>query len=125
MRPVLILGLLGLAACATPQEACISRAGEELKVIDKLIATTRGNLARGYAIETQQILVNTEQVCGKDTNGDDILCQVAVSDEKKVPVAIDLKAEAQKLESMLARRQDMQNTYQAQVRQCVSQYPDA
>ncbi len=125
MRPVFILALLGLAACATPQQACIANAGKEIKVIDGLIATTRANLARGYAVDTKQVLVNTEQVCGVTPEGDEIYCDVAVAEKKRVPVAIDLDAEKRKLESLLQRRAEMDRLYQAQVNQCIAQYPES
>ena len=50
MHRVLPLLLLALAACATPQEACINRATRELRTLDDLIAEQRATLARGYAV---------------------------------------------------------------------------
>jgi hypothetical protein len=47
------LALLPLvAACAAPREACIASANKDLRVINKLVTETRGNLVRGFAIET-------------------------------------------------------------------------
>ena len=126
MRPIFLLPLLlGLAACATPREMCISNASKDLKVVDQLVRTTQGNLARGYAIETQQVLVNTEQVCGQDpVTKKDIMCTVAVSDEQQVPVAIDLVAEEAKLNSLLARRAELIAQRDKVIQQCIAMYPE-
>ena len=57
MRPALFLVLpLVLAACATPRESCLSSVGQQGRVIDALISQTRGNVARGYAIEEREEL---------------------------------------------------------------------
>ena len=52
MRVLMIAPLALLAACATPREACIARATQDLRVLDRLIAETEGNLVRGYALDT-------------------------------------------------------------------------
>ena len=102
MRKLMIFGLLGLAACATPQEQCISNAGKDLRVFDQLIRTTQGNLARGFALEDKTVFVNTDQVCGVDAEGNDVICEVAVAEEERVAVAIDLDEEQRKLNSLMA-----------------------
>ena len=127
MRHVLMLGLVGLAglaACATPQQSCISAANRQPKIVDGLIATTRANLGRGYAVETRQVLVNSHQVCGKTPEGKDILCEMAVTEDKRVPVAIDLDEETRKLNSLLARRAEMENQRHGRIAQCIAQYPE-
>jgi hypothetical protein len=54
---------LALAACQTPREACVSEASEELRTVDALIAETRGNLDRGYALETEQEVEVVRDTC--------------------------------------------------------------
>lgn len=125
MRQLLILALLGLAACGTPQERCIQAATKDLRVVEGLIATTRGNLQRGYAIETRSVLTNEDQVCGQTAEGKDIICEVAVSKDKRVPVAIDLAAEQRKLDSLVARRDELLLQRDRSVSQCVATYPEA
>ena len=107
MRKLIAATLLGLAACATPQEQCIANIGKEMRVIQELIQTTRGNLARGFAFETQTVFVNTEQVCGQNAKGEDITCTIPVAEEQSAPVAIDLVAEQAKLNSLTARHREL------------------
>jgi len=48
-----ILGMAGLAllvGCGTPQERCIAGATRDLRVVDRLIVETQGNLDQGYAL---------------------------------------------------------------------------
>jgi hypothetical protein len=47
---VLICGLAVLAGCGTPQERCIASVTRDLRVVDRLIVETQGNLDRGYAL---------------------------------------------------------------------------
>ena len=53
LGPTLLgLTLLGLTACGTPQEQCISANTRDLRVVERLIRETEGNLARGYGYVT-------------------------------------------------------------------------
>ena len=124
MRLVLVSGLVLLAACSTPQERCISGVSKELRVVDQLISTTRGNLARGFAIEEKSVLVNTDQVCGQTAEGDDIICEIAVAEDKRVPVAIDLDAEQSKLNSLVARRAELASLRSKRIEQCIATHPE-
>lgn len=124
MRRLVVLGFLGLAACASPQEQCIQNAGANLRVVDKLIAETRGNLARGFAIETRQVLITEAQVIGQDADGDDIVVDSVVAEDERVPVAIDLVAEQNKLNSLVARRAELVSAQNAAIKQCVALYPE-
>ena len=49
-RMILISGLALLVGCGTPQERCIAAATRDLRVVDRLIVQTQGNLDRGYAL---------------------------------------------------------------------------
>ena len=117
MRRYLVLFLLPLAACATPQEACISNATKDIRVLDKLIATTRGNVNRGYAIETQEFFETEKQVCG-EVGGKKVYCDVAVADTRDVPVAIDLNAEQSKLNSLVTKRDQLVVQAESVIAQC-------
>jgi len=122
---ILLLSAFGLlAACATPQERCVANVTKNMRVLDSLIAETRGNLARGFAIRTESFVVNETQKCGQE-GGKDVFCEVAVADERKVPVAIDLGDEQKKLDSLLQRRSAMNVQSQAAVAQCRAQFPEA
>ena len=49
-RILVISGLALLVGCGTPQERCIAGATRDLRVVDRLIGQTQGNLDRGYAL---------------------------------------------------------------------------
>jgi hypothetical protein len=49
--PLALPLLLALVACGTPQEQCIARETRDLRVVERLITETQGNLQRGYALE--------------------------------------------------------------------------
>ncbi|QYK41382.1 MAG: hypothetical protein KF887_18770 [Paracoccaceae bacterium] len=136
MRPIVIARLsvlLALAACATPQEACIARETRDLRVLDRLIAETEGNLARGYAIEEYTVDITVMGTCleggGKDETGA-TLPPIAVScfQDREVtrtrPKAIDLNAERQKLSSMQAKRAERARAAAPAVASCRAQYPE-
>lgn len=125
MRYLLLAGALFLVACGTPQERCIARAGKDLRVVEGLIETARGNLLRGYAIETRTEMVNTVQVCGQTTEGEDILCEIAVAKERQVPVAIDLEEEQRKLDTLRARRDELILSRDRTIAQCRAQFPES
>lgn len=120
---IALSGLAVLVACASPQEVCVAKASKNLRTMDQLIAETRANLARGFAIKTESFVVNELQKCGVE-NGEDVFCEVAVADERKVPVAIDLGAEQQKLNSLVSRRAGMAKAVQSATAQCRAQFPE-
>lgn len=124
MRPLLVLPFLALAACATPQEQCVANANRNLRTIEALIRETQGNLARGYAIETRNVLTNERQVCGHNSKGENIYCDIAVSDQQRVPVAVDLEAEQAKLNSLIARRNQMVQAQPSILADCQARYPE-
>ena len=113
--------LLLVAACATPQERCVANASKNLRVVDGLIEQTRGNLARGFAIRTETFFVNETQKCGKEA-GEDVFCDVAIADERQVPVAIDLADEQKKLDGLVSRRIQMLAQRDAAVLQCRAEF---
>ena len=124
MPRIVLFALLALAACATPFEQCVSNATKDIRVLNRLITVTQGNLTRGYAIEERPTLENENQVCG-EIDGEPVYCEVAVAGTKKVPVAIDLVAEAAKLDSLLARRAKMSSYAEKVVAQCGALYPES
>lgn len=128
-RIALALPLL-LFACGTPQEQCINRGTRDLRTVDRLIAETEGNLKRGYAIET---------ITEYDVAWDTCLTSVTVDDQTLLkprpclkerprtverPKAIDLNAEAAKLESLKSKRNELALAAEAVIAQCKAQYPE-
>lgn len=133
MRAIAMAGLgavLALAACATPREACISAATRDLGIMDRLIADTRRNIERGYAVEERQIVVPTWTRCEKivvDSEGksrtESYFCFKDSVQTLREPKAIDLGAETRKLDGMLARRARMAAEAEAAVAACRATYP--
>jgi hypothetical protein len=132
MRKPLILMVL-LAACGTPQEQCINRETRDLRVVERLIAETQGNLDRGYAFEevtvystewvdcTPQVVVPEGQPVPEV---DRKLCLDDVPETVRRPVAIDLGAEQRKLDSLIVKRRDLTARAQAVVAACKEAYPE-
>lgn len=124
---ILLVSALALAACQTPREACVSEASDELRTVDALIAETRGNLSRGYALETEQeveVVRDTCEVELSDGTTGRVPCDRTDVDEVQRPVAIDLNAERAKLDSLLERRGALVAQRDEQLRYCVAAYPE-
>lgn len=123
MRLVTLAFLPLLAACASPQEACLNAVGKDQRVINALIVETRGNLERGYAIKTEQRFREVNSIC-KSRLPDGTELRTACTETEvrnvKVPVAIDLNAERAKLQSLEDRQQQLQINAQAARAQCMA-----
>jgi len=127
MRRVLLLLPLALAACATPREACINDATRELRVLSNLVAETRGNLARGYAIGERQDIVTIPDTCEAYSESGEITrfpCDRTETRTREFPVAIDLNAERAKLDSLLERQAGMNRQSQSIIQQCIAIHPE-
>lgn len=128
MRPaLLLLPILALTACATPRESCIAQSTQDLRVMQDLIAQTRGNLARGYAIaERQEVRTLTTTCRGRNADGSSFAfpCDETETITHRDPVAIDLNAEQAKLESLIARAGDMRVQSDQAVLQCIARHPE-
>ncbi len=130
-RTLLILTLL--SACGTPQERCINGVTRDLRVVDRLIATSEGNLKRGYALEEVTITrtvwvscpvpVPTVGVEG-DPPPPPRLCLDEVDDTETRPKAINLTAEAETLASLKAKRIDLVRASAPGIAQCKSEFPE-
>jgi hypothetical protein len=130
MRPLLILAPLALlAACGTPQERCIQRETRDLRVLDRLITETRTNIGRGYALQEYTVSVPQWETCPPrtDANGNLLPAQMCLEDRTETrtrPVAIDLGAENAKLESMLAKRDQLARESEGRIAMCRTTYPE-
>ncbi|SDF08094.1 hypothetical protein [Limimaricola pyoseonensis] len=128
MRPFLLLALpLALAACATPREACVSSALREGRVLNALIAETRGNLARGYGLEQREVLRTEREFCEyrrEDGTTGRRFCDVVNTETVTEPVTLDLAQEQVKLNQLLDRRDRQQQAERAAVAQCQARYPE-
>ncbi|PJF09586.1 hypothetical protein [Pseudorhodobacter sp. MZDSW-24AT] len=134
MRRSLVLLVL-LAACGTPQERCIARETRDMRVLDRLIAESEGNLARGYALEEVVTYRDRWVQCPvvlrpAPAEGEPApvvapqLCLDEVAETVTRPKAIDLRAEAQKLESMREKRVALARAAGPAIAQCKAQFPE-
>lgn len=125
--PLIVLPLVIMAACATPREECIDQVTRDTKVLSSLINETRGNLARGYALEERQEVRTVRGTC-RGRNEDDTIftfrCDETDTVTKRVPVAIDLNAERAKLVSLEERFAQTQTASNQAVLQCIASNPE-
>lgn len=130
MRPtpiLLLIAALGLSACQTPREACVSEATRQLRTVEFLIAETRGNLERGYGIETEQRIDVDRGICEIDLpDGTErrFFCDDTDVIEVERPVALDLDAERAKLDSLLEQRGRLLAQQEARLAACRAAYPE-
>ncbi|MDO8882407.1 MAG: hypothetical protein U0934_14720 [Pseudotabrizicola sp.] len=133
MRRTLVVLLL-LTACGTPQERCIARETRDIRVLDRLIVESEGNLQRGYALEevvtyrdrwVQCPAVRPELVEGQPAPPPPPpqLCLREVRETQTQPKAIDLRAEAQKLASMKEKRAAQMRAAGPAIAQCKAEFP--
>ncbi len=117
------IALAFLAACATPQEACISQAQSEVRSIRNQISTAEGNISRGYAIHRQTVPYTYVSVCYTEA-GESYQCEETGTRVEETPVAIDIAQERIKLAELRARLPAAQRRADAQVEQCRLTYPE-
>ena len=127
MKPYLATPfLLALMACATPQQRCIIKAAPDLPVLNRLIAESEGNLARGYAFADVEMEIDVWKLCRVDLTPSEVgqtMCLETETTTTREAVAIDLTAEAAKLASMRARRDEIEAQAQPAFAQCQAEFP--
>jgi hypothetical protein len=128
--PLMLTSLAALTACGTPQQRCIGAVTRDMRVVDRLIAESEANIARGYALE-RTVKTRMEWVeCGipapTPENPDPAprLCLEDVPYETRQPVAIDLNAEAAKLASLREKRAQQAEAVAPQIAACQEAYPE-
>jgi hypothetical protein len=131
MRRLLLPALLILTACGTPQEQCINRNTRDLRTMQKLVDETQANITRGYAIEEYTAWVPVWQICevqaaaaAGEPAPPPSYCFEQEPETRTRPKAIDLRAEAAKLESLLQRRDELARAAEPVIAQCRAQYPE-
>ena len=125
----LIAPLLALAACGTPQQECIRMVSRDLIVVERLITETQTNLARGYAIAERQITVPSFEDCTPYPTkaNPKPRVQMCWDDEVRTqtyPVAIDPAVEQAKLNGLLTKRSQLNQSLAPAVAQCQARYPE-
>lgn len=123
----ILLPLLALAACATPQESCISQATSSLRQVNSFIAETEGNLARGYGLRTEQRVRVVRDYCeGVTADGTKVVvrCEKNEVEDVQVRVPLNLNAERARLESLYEQQQDLQTRAAPVIEACRATYPE-
>lgn len=124
-RTLVFLPLAILAACGTPQEYCIRNATREVRTLDRLIAESEANLARGYAFEDSRIVRHVWVVCGRRHMGTaPQMCFEPIEDTVRRPVAIDPAAEDRKRDNLRAKRAMLLQRAVSAVAACRAAYPE-
>ena len=120
-----------LAACGTPQEQCIRANTRDLQVLERLIAETEANLARGYAIEEYITTTPRWLPCSVQPRPaadkpapPPAMCLETVETVQTRPKAIDLGAERAKLASMQAKRAELARAAQKVIAECRALHPE-
>ena len=136
MKRLLLFSFVLLAACGTPQEQCIASGTRELRTVEKLIVETEGNLKRGYALEEKVIRFRTFSPCRMPPPPPPQpgapppppppvqMCPDTIEQTVTRPRAIDLEAEARKLEQLKAKRAELLRLAQPVIAQCKAEYPE-
>ena len=129
IRSLVLLPLVLLMACGTPQEQCIRRETSELRQLDSLIAEVQRNLDRGYALRTEVYTVPVWQVCSvnKDPNGNVTgynYCWERETYTRKVRDAIDPASEKRKLQGLEKKRRSEARRAAKAVEACRITYPE-
>jgi hypothetical protein len=127
MKRLSIAALGLLAACGTPQEQCISRNTRDLRVVDRLISETQTNISRGYALEEVTVFETVRVPCPPTAPGGPAgpgFCYDQRPDTDYRPRAIDLNAEAAKLESLKVKRESLARASEQVIAACRASYPE-
>ncbi len=129
MKRLVILTLLAVTACGTPQEQCIAAGTRDLQVVERLIAEAEGNIARGYAWENVTVLERRWVECRTKPTAEMSepareRCLVEVPETTKKPRAIDLAEEASTLASLKAKRAEQLAASKGLVKACKAKYPE-
>lgn len=120
MHRYLLALLITLVSCTTPQEQCVARSTKEMRVIDKLIATTKVNIERGYAmeyVETRNPVSVGLFLCASPSVHMQF-CADTHSAPRKKPVAIDQADERRKLAQLKGKRAELQRQANAKTAAC-------
>jgi hypothetical protein len=136
MKRYALLPMALLVACGTPQEQCIGRETRELRVLDRLIAETTGNIDRGYALQTVEVSRDRWVLCAPPPALPPAegapppeppkprMCLDEVTETETRPVAINLGDEADKLASMKKKRAALAKASAPAIAACKSAYPE-
>ncbi len=124
-----------LVACGTPQERCINGATRDLRIVNRLIAETETNLARGYSLEDVVIYRTVWVYCddavivvqpdgSKTIERSTRMCLDDREETIQRPRAIDPAAEKSKLKGLKDRNAALTKQARPAIAQCRAQHPE-
>ncbi len=125
---ILLLPVLALSACATPQEQCLGKVTRDARINASLITQTRANLERGFGLRTEDRVREVRSFCrGETESGESVVtrCEKVRVTKVQVPVALDLAAERAKLASLISQRDRLAVATADGVAQCRALYPES
>ncbi len=113
-----------LAACATPQQACIAQNSVELRATEAQILKINDTLSRGYAIHKQQVPYTVMGVCFSEERRRSYPCPGTRWRTDERPVAVDLNDQRARLAVLEKKRAPLLKAHQAVVKACVAAHPE-
>lgn len=121
-----ILALMVLSACASQQERCIKDATRNIEVLDELIAETRLNISRGFAVQKESVPTTNFRYCvgNSSSNVGVSFCSGTSTSTREIPVAIDMAQEQAKLDGLLKSREEALARLQSTIEMCQLRYPN-
>lgn len=121
--PLALVALL--TACGTPQEQCIRAATREIATVEKLIADTEADLARGYGYRWREVTRWEWEPCGDWMAGSPRrMCFEPETRQVREPVAIDPVAEQRKLSALQARLATLSRAAGPAIASCRARFPE-
>lgn len=132
-RALILLPLIALAACGTPQERCINNATSDTRTLQNLLAQVNGNLARGYSYETYEVSDMRWERCGFNTfQGADgriiqrpRMCLEDYTTTRQRPVPIDPAIETRMRDNLMDKINAQRPQMDAAIAACRAAYPAA
>jgi hypothetical protein len=133
-RLILLIPLLVLVACGTPQQRCINGVTRDLRIINDLIEETELNLARGYELEEYTVIRTAWVACyppvvvttsdGQQVVQPARMCLEDYEDTLTRPRAIDPVTERNKLKGLKDRQAALSRQAEPAIAQCRALYPE-
>ncbi len=121
MYRYLLVLLIPLAACTTPQERCVADSTKDRSELDRQIATTNNNIQRGYAVKTRAPITLGLNLC---TGGSHLsFCAGTQTTSRETPVSVDVASERRKLADLKTRRIALLRQTNAKIAVCKAAHP--
>ncbi len=117
-RYLLIAAAIGLSACATPKERCISNATKDISAIDSAIAEAQSNIARGYRLQDRAVSTVGVNFCSK--SGPLSVCLGGNKDIEPRKVPINVTAERARLAALRSQRSRTVDRMEREIAACSS-----